>query len=121
MSTHTTRWRPIATAPKDAQILLLYRGHDQLPFVCQGCWVAVPHETPYMRQRRQDAGLETHHPSMLPDAKDYEGCWQVGYIATKGDHEARFWCPESFCVFPTHWQPLPAPPARLPRGYSRHG
>lgn len=81
MSARPTRWRPIATAPKDAQILLLY-------------------------------------PSSTDERRPM--VWQ-GYVDTVGSAFAldADW---GICrVFPTHWQPPPAPPARLPRGYLRHG
>lgn len=110
----TPRWRPISTAPKDAQILLLYQGHDHLPFVCQGCWVSSPHENVYLRVLRGEQS---------PDESDTEGRWQIGYIATYGSYgqQISHWKADSFRVFPTHWQPLPKPPVRLPRGYSRYG
>lgn len=107
-------WLPISTAPKDEQILLLYPGHDQLPFVCQGRWIDVPHENVYLHVLRND------HLSI--EEEDRKGRWEVGYIATCGDSsETTHWKASSFTVFPTHWQPLPRVPERLPRAYSRHG
>lgn len=91
MSTRPTRWRPIATAPKDAQILLLYRGHDQLPFVCQGRWVEWPHENVYLHVLRNS-------DQQIEDA-DTEGRWEVCYVATCGfASETSHWKPNSFRV-----------------------
>lgn len=72
------RWRPIATAPKEEPIILLYPSDGR---------------------------------AMV---------WQ-GYIDVVGSALAVDPVCASVRVFPTHWQPLPRPPARLPRTYSRHG
>lgn len=76
-------WKPIETAPKDARILL-WNGS----FVTAGNW---------------DATFET----FLDDEADVpreRGAWT--------DHTVADWgMEENTELFPTHWQPLPEPPA----------
>ena len=79
----SNEWQPIATAPKDGTVILLWDPAEV--YVCCGAWM-----TPWTR-----AGVPTGEPSW------HRVFWRDEWV----DSESR-----DYPVEPTHWQPLPEPP-----------
>lgn len=79
------QWQPIETAPKDGRQILLTNGQA----VAQGWW---EHEEPYIYEKRDIGGVYIGQDES--DGFD-------GWLDCEGGMQ-----PD-----PTHWMPLPAPPA----------
>lgn len=88
-----SEWRPIATAPKDGQPIILGRaGNDDVcPFSGQGRWYEEDHDGP--DNMGHDAGF-------LDDEFQFFRC------ARSFGNPAY----QSTGTQPTHWMPLPKPP-----------
>ena len=83
------RWQPIETAPKDTEVLVWRE--DSGPFIAK---FTDPYEVITVEEMERD-GLE------FPD--DFEEWWSDAYGWQEGSER------------PTHWMPLPPPPAPIPK------
>ncbi len=81
-------WQPIESAPRDGTDILLVKADAVVPRITVGCW---------------DASFHTEWDEEAEDTV-YRGAWT--------DYGVESWGYEEYQeLHPTHWMPLPAPPA----------
>lgn len=104
-------WQPISSAPKDAPILVFY-DHD-----------ADPYRDPAKPDQLTDYACHAENGDFLSGKGIAVAHWCEGYHESEGwESGIEYWMPAVWCAWfngdfadhvvnPTHWQPLPAPPA----------
>jgi hypothetical protein len=108
-------WQPIETAPKDQDILVWY-DHD-----------ADPYQDPQNPYCLTDYGALSEGGEFLdgigvtvakwhPQQWEAEDTWGNGFWLPAGWFSRGDFCHYEVVCNPTHWMPLPQPPAREDRG-----
>lgn len=109
MESELSEWQPIETAPKDGRAVLLFQGAFEAPDprelelgIVREWRIVVGyfHETPPERLYRSERERDGPPGRWL----DQPSGWCVGGVMRHNGGAERF-------PLPTHWQPLPTPPA----------